>query len=205
MLQHPFATIHSGRLSTVRYAGFGTKNNVKFNSHIDDIRAENPNIVVSVKTTFRPDTRLLYWAANPQTRQTYRRGLTGERRAFYGFGNTGTTRVGDDGWVSCRLATPRPYMAGCDGATPIGRHLYLRRASYSRPDTLTETLYAASCLPAMTPARRVIRIGGANPNVLNVFSYDPPVHATVANSLVHMRQLSKSDGVNDVNLFLRFG
>ena len=196
MLQHPFATVKTGRLSVVHYAGPGTTLNSAASKKI----SYNPNIAVHLKTRFRPGTRILFWAANPQ--EKVGRTLCGERRAFHGFGNSGTVVVGGDGWIVCPLATPRPYSLREPTGRVAGRHLYLRRESYSRPGKMTDTLYAASCLPALTPCRRVLPIRGAPKRQLSVFLRDPeacPAGGVCVASLMEVREAARQ---GEVNLFL---
>ena len=170
MLQHPFATCTSGKLSPVYYDGFGTKNTIEFNLLEDTgIQVDNPNdIVVFLKTNFVPGTRVIFWGANPQTKSDYSAKLSSERRAFFGFRNSGHTVVNDTGWISCRLATPRPYIG--NGGEAIGRHIYVKRLS-KRGNYFTNTLYAASRLPSPhTRCRRISRIKSSNTTILSVLN-----------------------------------
>lgn len=204
MLQHPYASVTTGKLSCVSYKGRGTEfpaEKIREMRERDFQSRSGANILIGLRTNFRAGTRVVYWGANPQLRHEYSEKLTPERRAFHGFQNFGVATVASDGWITCRVATPRPYLSM--NGDRIGRHIYLRRASYRNPQELTGTLYAASALPtAPTPCRTVKPIRGSNHTVLSVFlseGMDAPFSAAQASSVRELARLARN---GEMNLFV---
>ena len=87
------------------------------------------DMIVHVRTNFRKRDHVFYWASLPQSLEdAARKGLSSERRASGpDHANQGVAGVGQYGWCTIRLRSPRPYTDSETGR-PVHRQIHMRRA-----------------------------------------------------------------------------
>jgi len=126
---------------------------------LDDTCPPGFDTTVHVRTRFKEGDRVFYWAALPQSaEQAFQNGLSSERRAFGpDCTNRGIATVGNGGWCTIRLYSPRPYI-DADTSTAIHRQFHMRRAKRGTRQGWASKVYTS----VLNPSRKLFRTQRVN-------------------------------------------